>query len=379
VDRHVVVIAFQRMNKQAAARLSSLLLGVTLLAPGIAVAQPRGAADLMRGAKGKPAASSPADGLVAEGSKALEAGDPKRALELFKQATEKAPKDPRPHYLSGAAHQALGDGKAAERAFRGALALDPQLAEVRAELGALLVEQRRFADAVVELKRATQERPELSEAWYNLGQAQLAQKSCPDALAAFKRVTELDANGVDGWINRSVAERRCKALEAAQASASQAVKIAPKSAEARLNLGLVYSDLGKYDDAAAALTVATQLKPESAMAWWSLGLAEQKRKRLDAAIAALGKAREISPTPPRISDLGVAYRDKGDLAKAESLFREALAKEPRYTPARWHLAQTLAAAHRCDDAKREVGQLPADDQASEAAKKLIAGCAAKKK
>lgn len=365
------------MNKQAFAGLSSLFVAAMVSVPTLAIAQPRGAADLMRGSKGKGPAS-PADPLVAEGSKALEGGDAKRALELFKQAMEKAPKDPRPHYLSGAAHQALGDGKAAERAFRGALALDPQLAEVRAELGALLVEQRRFPDAVVELKRATQDQPTLSEAWYNLGQANLAQKACPDALAAFKKVTDLDANGVDGWINRSVAERRCKVLDAAQASASQAVKIAPKSPEARLNLGLVYSDLGKYDDAAAALTVATQLKPESATAWWSLGLAEQRRKKVDAAIAALSKARELSPSPARVSDLGVAYRDKGDLAKAESLFREALAKEPRYTPARWHLAQTLAAAHRCDDAKREVGQLPADDQAAEAAKKLIAGCAKKK-
>jgi superkiller protein 3 len=362
------------MRQQAAARLSSVFL--LLAIPTIAAAQPRGATDFMRGAKKAPA--SPADGLVAEGSKALEAGDPKRALELFKQATEKAPKDPRPHYLSGAAHQALGDGKAAERAFRGALALDPQLAEVRAELGAVLVEQRRFADAVTELKRATQEKPDLSEAWYNLGQAQLALKACPDALVAFKKVTDLDASGVDGWINRSVAERRCKALDAAQASASQAVKIAPQSPEARLNLGLVYSDLGKNDDAAAALTVATQLKPSSATAWWSLGLVEGRRKKHDAAVAALQKAVELSPTAARMSDLGVAQRDKGDLGKAEATFRAALQKDARYTPARWHLAQTLAAQGRCDDAKREVGQLPADDQGSDAAKKLIAGCAKKK-
>src|SRR5205085_8015566 len=124
---------------------------------------------------------------------------------------------------------------------------------------------------------------------------------------------------------RSVAERRCKALDAAQASASQAVKIAPQSPEARLNLGLVYSDLGKNDDAAAALTVATQLKPGSATAWWSLGLAEGRRKKHDAAIAALSKAVELSPTAARMSDLGVAQRDKGDLSKAEATFRAALA------------------------------------------------------
>src|SRR5262249_26977406 len=111
-----------------------------------------------------------------------------------------------------------------------------------------------------------------------------------------------------------------------------------------------------------------------ATAWWSLGLVELKRKKPDAAIAALDKARTLSPTAARISDLGVAWRDKGDLGKAAGLFREALQKDPRYTPARWHLAQTLSAQHKCSDLARELAGLPPAEAQSEAAQKLRAGC-----
>jgi superkiller protein 3 len=325
------------------------------------------------------AAPLPSDALVDAGSRKLEAGDVKGALEDFKHAQEKAPKDPRPHFLRAVGLQKLGDPDGAERAFRQALALDPKLAEVRSELGALLTERKKFPEAVKELKAAIAAKPDLSDAWYNLGQALSAQKNCPDANEAFAKVTQLVPNEADGWINLSVSRRRCKQLQEAQAAAAQAVKVAPKSPQARVNLGLVLSEQGKHDDAVAALTVATQLKPDYGTAWWSLGLAELERKKFDAAIAALTRARELQPTAARISDLGVAYRDKGELPRAEALFREAITKDARYHPARWHLAQTLSAQGRCPDLERELAALPPAEGKGEPAVKLKEKCKSAKR
>src|SRR3954470_12230637 len=164
-------------------------------------------------------AALPDDQLIDEGSRKLEAGDARAAIDDFQHAQEKAPKDPRPHYLRGVAFQKLNDPAAAEEAFRKALALDPKLAEVRNELAALLTERKRYADAVKELKVALAQKPDLPEAWYNLGQALLAEKQCPDAIDAYRHVTRLQPNEADGWINLSVAQRKCKTLPEAQASA----------------------------------------------------------------------------------------------------------------------------------------------------------------
>ncbi|HEX8953623.1 MAG TPA: tetratricopeptide repeat protein [Polyangia bacterium] len=316
----------------------------------------------------------PDDALVDDGSRKLQAGDADAAIAAFTSAKQKAPKDPRPHYLTAVALQKKGDAAGAEKELRAALALDPKLAEVRNELGALLNERRRWGEATTELKRAVADKPDLGEAWFNLGQAAAMQKDCATALDAYAHATRLAPTDADGFINQSVAARKCEKLPEATAAARQAVKLAARSPQAHLNLGLALEASGKLADAAAEYDVATRLKPDYATAWWSLGLVDGKLKKPDAAIAALDKARTLSPTAARIADLGVAWRDKGDLAKAESLFREAVAKDPRYTPARWHLAQVLSAQHKCGELGKELAALPAAEAHSDAAQKLRAGC-----
>src|SRR5205823_6227324 len=89
----------------------------------------------------------PDDALIDAGSRKLESGDAKGALEDFRRAAEKAPKDSRAQYLRGAALEKLGDTSGAEQAFRKALALDPKLAEVHNELGTLLKGRGQIAEA----------------------------------------------------------------------------------------------------------------------------------------------------------------------------------------------------------------------------------------
>jgi tetratricopeptide (TPR) repeat protein len=319
-------------------------------------------------------AALPDDALIDSGSQKLQSGDIDGALDAFRRAEKLSPKDARPKYLQAVALQKKGDLAGAEQGFKSALALEPKHAEVRNELGALYNERRRYAEAASELERAVADKPDLAEGWFNLGQARLGLKQCPQALASFERVTKLEPTDGDGWINLSVAQRKCGQPPAAVAAARQAVKLSAASAPAHLNLGLSLEEAGKLDDAANEFTVATRIKSDYATAWWSLGLVELKRKRADAAIAALGRARELSPTAARITDLGVAYRDKGDLARAAQLFGEALAKDPRYVPAHWHLAQTLAAQHRCADMGKELAALPPPEQKGEAAQKLRQSC-----
>src|SRR5262249_8569857 len=132
--------------------------------------------------------------------------------------------------------------------------------------------------------------------------------------------------------------------------------------------------VGQRDDAVSEATIATKLGPQSGSAWWALGSIERKRKRSDAAIAALTQARQLKPAPAVIDDLGVAWRDQGDLAHAVASFREALAQNPRYVPARWHLAETLAAQKQCGEVGKLLAQLPPAEQKLEAARKLAAAC-----
>jgi cytochrome c-type biogenesis protein CcmH/NrfG len=138
----------------------------------------------------------------------------------------------------------------------------------------------------------------------------------------------------------------------------------------------VLADSGQDEAAAEQLGAATQLKPDDATAWWSLGLAERRRKRLPEAIRALERAYQISPTAPRITDLGVAVRDQGDLKRAEALFHEALRKSALYQPARLHLLQILSVSGRCVELGPELHRLSASEQV--AGEKLRQACRQRK-
>jgi tetratricopeptide (TPR) repeat protein len=244
----------------------------------------------------------------------------------------------------------------------------------RAELGALLHDQKRYDDAITELKQALAGKPDLGDAWFNLGQAHLARKQCAEAAEAFARAAKLKPDDADPLVQRSIALRQCKKIDEALKAAREAVKAAPQHPLAQLNLGIVLEKSNKLDDARAAFTAATRLKPDYGTAFWSLGLLELHAGRAKEAKAALERAKAIEPTAARIADLGRAHRDLGDLKAAEAAFKEALAKDPRYTPAHFFLAQVLSATGRCAEMEKELSALPPAESKNEDAQKLRADC-----
>jgi Flp pilus assembly protein TadD len=319
-------------------------------------------------------AAQPDDALIDDGSRKLQSGDIEGALATFAQAMKKAPRDPRPHYLSGAALAQKKDAAKAEKEYRAALALDPEHAEVHNELATLLMDLGRNSDAMTELKAAVAAKPDLAEAWYNLAKLALHAKQCPTAIDAFSRAAKLMPNDADTFIELSTAERKCGQVEPALAAARQAVKLAPRSPNAHVSLAFALDAAGKLDDAVSEATIATRLKPDSAMAFWTLGTIQHKRKQYAPAATALDKAHALQPEAAITDELGLVARDQGDLAAATEKFKAALDENARYAPARWHLAETLAAQHKCGDVKKELAQLPPAEARSEPAQKLRAAC-----
>jgi tetratricopeptide (TPR) repeat protein len=77
---------------------------------------------------------------------------------------------------------APADMKRVESLLRRAVALDPRLASAFLELGSLLADQQRYAEAIRELQRAARLEPQLAQAHYRLAQAY--QRTGQKALAA---------------------------------------------------------------------------------------------------------------------------------------------------------------------------------------------------
>ena len=136
-------------------------------------------------------------------------------------------------------------------------------------------------------------------------------------------------HGGDG--RRAVAEERAAVLIARRHGDRRA------EADARAGLGSAYQLLAKYRRAALEASKAIELyaavgdERQEALAWNNLGAARYLAGEWDRALEAwekLGtkKARTLEEELLTLNNLGILYRETGDLPRAKDLLRRALAK-----------------------------------------------------
>lgn len=103
--------------------------------------------------------------------------------------------------------------------------------------------------------------------------------------------------------------------------------------------------------ACAGPTADMRREAEARMA---MGVTYLQQRNLPAAMRELSRASELDPDNPEIDMvLGLAYRARGDSAKAEEHFRRAIRKKPDYADAHNNLGVLLSDLGRGDEALRE--------------------------
>lgn len=341
--------------------------------------------------------------LMELGGQRMNAGRYEEALKAFTDAVSRAPLEPKPLYLRGSCYQKMGKLPEAEADFRQALQLDPkahddQTIKVRAELGAVLTDQGRPAEAIDILDSAAQQKPDMFEAQYNLGVAHEALKHWEPAIVAYTNATKLKpmdknprATQADAYYNLGAVLRKSGKLEEAIAPTREAVQLAPDKPHTHLSLALLLSDAKRYDEAVAELTAATQLadgqmksatnaeEREEAKqllykSYWRLGIVHIKREAPADAVAALEQAKRIQATPEVLTDLGLALTKANNTARAEAELRQALALNPKISVTRLHLATLLATTGRCPEGLRELGQIPNEPAFAETINRIRQRC-----
>lgn len=140
---------------------------------------------------GTPAIAA-AEGLVAEGNRAEDAGDAVRARELYRQAVAAAPQLAAAHFSLGKVLRALGELPEAAAELRAGLLAHPDDVQARAMLFHVLELQGDNAAAVVELEHVLRLRPDWTQARYNYGTTLMALRRDAEAEAALRAVLERD-------------------------------------------------------------------------------------------------------------------------------------------------------------------------------------------
>ncbi|MGA8233293.1 MAG: tetratricopeptide repeat protein, partial [Candidatus Acidiferrales bacterium] len=256
-----------------------------------------------------------------QANKLLASGNARGAAEAYRQALRLAPNDAQMHYNLSLALDRLGDGPGEIQELQRAVRLDPQLAVVHNQLGLLALTAGRQADAERELKAAIAINPKFAEALNNLGVLNTQQGKDSQAATLFQQATQYD----------------------------------PSYSRAFVNLGLTLARHGQFAEAEKQIRAALEADPKDASAYRALGMVEAKLGRDDDAIAGFRKAVELEPQSSEAHlNLGIALVDHFDRAGGFAEFSEAVRLDPKSASAHFNLGRFYFESSKYDDARREL-------------------------
>jgi tetratricopeptide (TPR) repeat protein len=235
--------------------------------------------------------------------------------------------------------------------YTAALAVRPQSAGTRLNLGVVLLRKGRSDDAIAQYRAAIRLNENYALAHNNLGNALSVTGQLDDALAEYQKAIELNPESAIAHYNLGLTFRRKGQLDKAIAEYREAIRIRPDYQRAHTNLGFALVRKGRHDEALDEFREAVKLNNDDPMAHHNLGVALHGRGQVDKAIAQFRKALRLKADDPQThSMLGSALNDKGLVDEALVECQAAIRLAPNNPGAYLHLGIGLMAKGKLDDA-----------------------------
>jgi tetratricopeptide (TPR) repeat protein len=265
---------------------------------------------------------------------------------------------------TGAVYTNLGSvladhGRAAEAAaaYRRALTCDSTLALPHNNLGNLLRARGKAAEAAAAYRRAIALDPRYAPAHYNLGLLLKARGKVAEAAAEYRRAIRLDPNYAAAHSGLGNALREQGRAAEAEAEYRRAIRLDPKLAHAHNGLGNVLGARGRAAEAEAAYRRAIALDSKFAAAHSGLGNVLRAQGRWAEAASEYRRALALHPKVAGAhSDLGNALLALGKRQEAASAYRRALALDPNSANFHYNLGNVLCGQGKAAEAAAEFGR-----------------------
>jgi lipoprotein NlpI len=257
--------------------------------------------------------------------------------------------------LDGVARAERKDFAGAAADFRRALALRPDDADTRYNLGLALLEGGDLAGAEAELRRALALRPGDAEAWHGLGQAAFNRRDYAAAIAAFDRALALDAGLVDTVYARALARRRSGDFDGAFADYDRAVALAPDYWRAYNGRATTRNAHGDFALAIPDYERRIALEPTgSEYAWFQRSLLLRRLGR-DPELAALSAevARWPDDWPKVVGQFLLGHLGADELLRRAAAPADAQARREQLCEANYYVGITALLAGRTDEAREK--------------------------
>jgi tetratricopeptide (TPR) repeat protein len=280
----------------------------------------------------------------------------RRAAHVLQTFGEPAAQHATLYHNLGNALAAVGCSDETVANYRRGLELDPDMPELSARLGAILVQQGDLAGAATDYETALRLRPDHTGWMQALGTIEGALDRTEAAIEWYRRVLARDPDNHEallalGQLLLSV-RRSADAIEPLRRLAA----IRPADSSVHRALGRAHLETQQWDAAAVAIECALALRHDEAETHWLAGRLAEAKGYFDTAEAAFRRALGLaSPGESLLTsilfDLGtLLYREREEPAEAIALFERLLAVTPDHVGVHCALGNAYRVLHRPDHA-----------------------------
>jgi tetratricopeptide (TPR) repeat protein len=255
--------------------------------------------------------------ILAAYARALAAtGQIKEAAARMKQACARDPRNAELQNDLGTLYAQLEQWPDAEGAFRGALAIQPDLATAHLRLG-LTLQALHQVGAQNELARAYQLAPSDAVVALEFGKSLAVAGQDEQAAQVLQKAANLASASASASYQLGLVLERLGRAQDAIPYLQKAADTNPGDAEALTNLGMALCLAQRAKEAVPILARAVAIDPTNGVALQNLAVADIQLSQIDDAIVQLRAALKLSPAAPQLHyNLGYALKAKDDAADA---------------------------------------------------------------
>ncbi|HEY6375658.1 MAG TPA: tetratricopeptide repeat protein [Edaphobacter sp.] len=217
------------------------------------------------------------------------------------------------------------------------LSTDKNEVQLHFSLGVLLVSEKQYKPAQLELEKADALQPETFEILYNLGQAFLLGGEYPQAALALARALKLKPDSPDAlYLLAQVYTNESRPLDALDLLV-RAHKIAPENTDIILLMAQISISQKYFEDAIPLLEKGLQISPQRSDLRAALGESYYKSDKIDKSIEEFKKVIEIEPSARSYAFLGLSHTYLGRFDEAKQDFQNGLKLDPHNSFCMFHL------------------------------------------
>lgn len=294
--------------------------------------------------------------LFQQAQDAHEAGDLKRALELYEQAIKLRPEFPEAEYQRATALITLNRLPDAEKGLRRAIELQPDWSLPYTTLGKLLISLERFDEAEKLLTHTLELDEKNTAALLSLTELRLHAKAPPEKLQSLlgdlKHAIEREPSNAYAWAERGMVELAVGDKTAAIASLDRALIIDKQMIAALMQRAVLRADAGNYEGALADALEARRSSKASLGSSLLLARIYARAGKVDEAVQTLDSLDETSKHLPEVVALRSSLQKDCSSSTAEetAATEELLKQQPRNAT----LLACLGSALRTSDPARSL-------------------------